>query len=45
MLVALALILLIAAIAGGVAVNPLLFLIALLAILVFIGGGRRGTVL
>jgi hypothetical protein len=45
MLVALALILLIAAIAGGVAVNPLLFLIALLAIIVFIGGGRRGAAL
>ena len=43
MLVAIALLLLILAIAGGVAVNPLLFLIALLAVLVFVGGGRRGT--
>ena len=45
MLVALALLLLIAALAGGIAVNPLLFLIALLALVVFLGGGRRGTVL
>jgi hypothetical protein len=44
MLVALALILLIAALVGGIAVHPLLFLIALLALLVFFGGGRRGTV-
>ena len=45
MLVAIALLLLILAVAGGVAVNPLLFLIALLAVLVFVSGGRRGTVL
>jgi hypothetical protein len=45
MLVALALILLIVALAGGIAVNPLLFLLALLALAVFLGGGRRGTVL
>lgn len=45
MLVAIALLLLILAVAGGVAVNPLLFLIALLAVLVFVGGGRRGTAL
>jgi hypothetical protein len=45
MLIALAVLLLIAAIAGGVAVNPLLFLILLLAVLVFVGNGRRGTVL
>jgi hypothetical protein len=44
MLVAIALLLLIVALAGGVAVNPLLFLIALLAVLVFVGGGRRGSV-
>ena len=45
MLVALIVVLLILAIAGGVAVNPLLFLIAALALLVFLVGGRRGTVL
>ncbi len=45
MIVALIVLLLILAIAGGVAVNPLLFLIALLAVLVFVGGGRRGTAL
>jgi hypothetical protein len=45
MLVALALLLLIVALAGGIAVNPLLFLIALLALVVILGGGRRGTVL
>jgi hypothetical protein len=45
MLVALAVVLLIVALAGGIAVNPLLFLIALLALVVFLGGGRRGTVL
>jgi hypothetical protein len=45
MLVALAVLLLIVALAGGIAVNPLLFLIALLALVVFLGGGRRGTVL
>jgi hypothetical protein len=44
MLVALAALLLIVALAGGIAVNPLLFLIALLALVVFLGGGRRGTV-
>jgi hypothetical protein len=45
MLVALVIVLLILALAGGIAVNPLLFLIALLAVIVFVGGGRRGTVL
>jgi hypothetical protein len=45
MIVAIALALLILALAGGLAVNPLLFLIALLAVVVFLGGGRRGTVL
>jgi hypothetical protein len=44
MLIAIAVVLLILALAGGIAVNPLLFLIALLAVLVFLGGGRRGTV-
>jgi len=45
MLVAIAVVLLILALAGGLAVNPLLFLIALLALIVFFGGSRRGTVL
>jgi hypothetical protein len=45
MLVALAVILLILAIGGGVAVNPLLFLIAALALVLFLVGGRRGSVL
>lgn len=45
MLVTLVVILLILAVAGGVAVNPLLFLIAALAVLVFLVGGRRGAVL
>jgi hypothetical protein len=45
MIVAIALVLLILALAGGIAVNPLLFLIALLAVVVFLGNGRRGTVL
>jgi len=44
MLIALAVLLLVLALAGGIAVNPLLFLIAILAVLVFLGGGRRGTV-
>ena len=44
MIIALALLLLVLALAGGIAVHPLLFLIALLAIAVFLGGGRRGTV-
>jgi hypothetical protein len=42
MLVALIIILLVLAVIGGVAVNPLLFLIGLLALLVFFGG-RRGS--
>jgi hypothetical protein len=45
MIVAIALVLLILALAGGIAVNPLLFLIALLAVVVFLGNGRRGTAL
>jgi len=44
MIIALALLLLVLALAGGIAVHPLLFLVALLAIAVFLGGGRRGTV-
>jgi hypothetical protein len=36
--------LLMIALAGGMAVNPLLFPIALLALVVFFGGGRRGSV-
>lgn len=38
MLLALAVILLILAIVGGIAVHPLLFLIAILALLAFFGG-------
>jgi hypothetical protein len=44
MILALVLILLALALLGGIAVNPLLFLIALLAIVVLVGGGRRGSV-
>lgn len=44
MLVALAVILLIIAVVGGIAVHPLLFLIAILALLAFVGGGRRRVV-
>jgi hypothetical protein len=40
MLIALAIILLIVAVAGGVAVHPLLFLIAILALLAFFGHRR-----
>jgi hypothetical protein len=43
MLLALAVILLIVAIAGGVVVHPLLFLIAIVALVSFFGH-RRGTV-
>ena len=42
MLLTLAVILLILAVAGGLAIHPLLFLIAILALLVFLGG-RRGV--
>jgi hypothetical protein len=42
MLLALAVILLIIAIVGGIAVHPLLFLIAILALLAVLGG-RRGV--
>jgi hypothetical protein len=40
MLLALAVILLIIAVAGGIAVHPLLFLIAILAVVALIGGRR-----
>lgn len=43
MLFALAVILLVLAVAGGVAVHPLLFLVAILALLAFFGG-HRGAV-
>lgn len=43
MLFALAVVLLILAVAGGIAIHPLLFLLALLAVLVLISG-RRGAV-
>ena len=42
MLLALAVILLVLAVIGGIAVNPLLFLIVLLALLLFVGHGRSG---
>ncbi|HEY4451256.1 MAG TPA: hypothetical protein VGN13_06645 [Solirubrobacteraceae bacterium] len=44
MILALVVILLALALVGGIAINPLLFLVALLALLVFVGGGRRGSV-
>ncbi len=40
MLFALAVLLLVLAVVGGVAVHPLLFLIAVLAVLAFVGGRR-----
>ncbi len=43
MLFALAVILLILAVAGGIAVHPLLFLLAIVAVLVLVSG-RRGMV-
>ena len=43
MLFALAVLLLGLAVAGGLTIPPLLFLIAVLAVLAFVGG-RRGTV-
>jgi hypothetical protein len=45
MIVALALILLVLALAGGIGIHPLFFLVALLALLLFFGGSRRGTAL
>ena len=43
MLLTIAVILLLLAILGGVAVHPLLFLIAVLALLAFFGGRRGGA--
>jgi hypothetical protein len=43
MILALIVVLLALAIIGGIAIHPLLFLIALLAVLLFFGG-RRGAV-
>jgi hypothetical protein len=40
MLLALAVLLLVLAIVGGIAIHPLLFLIAIVALLVFISGRR-----
>lgn len=40
MLFALAVLLLILAVVGGIAIHPLLFLIALLAVVAFVGGRR-----
>lgn len=45
MLLLLAVLLLVFAIVGGVVVHPLLFLIALLALAVFLGGRGRGAVI
>jgi hypothetical protein len=42
MLLTLAVILLVLALVGGVAVHPLLFLVAVLALLAFVGNGRAG---
>jgi hypothetical protein len=44
MILALVLVLLVLALVGGIAIHPLLFLLALLALLVLVGGGRRGSV-
>jgi hypothetical protein len=44
MILALVVVLLALALVGGIAINPLLFLVALLALLVLVGGGRRGSV-
>ncbi len=44
MLFALAVILLIVAVAGGVVVHPLLFLVAILAVMAFFGGHRGRVV-
>ena len=41
MLFALAVLLLVLAVAGGVAIHPLLFLLALLAVVVLVGGRGR----
>jgi hypothetical protein len=44
MLIALVTILLVLALVGGIAVHPLLFLLALLALIAFFAGGRGRTV-
>ena len=44
MLLALAIILLIIAIAGGVIIHPVLFVLALVALVMFFTGHRRGVV-
>lgn len=41
MLIALAVLLLVLAVAGGIAIHPLLFLLALLAVVVLVGGRGR----
>jgi hypothetical protein len=41
MLFALAVLLLVLAVVGGVAIHPLLFLLALVAVVVFVGGRGR----
>ena len=41
MLFALAVLLLVLAVAGGIAIHPLLFLLALLAVVVLVGGRGR----
>lgn len=42
MLLTIAVVLLVLAVVGGIAVHPLLFLIAVLALLAFFGAGRAG---
>jgi hypothetical protein len=44
MLLAIAVILLAFAVVGGIAIHPLLFLIALLALLAFVAAGRGRTI-
>jgi hypothetical protein len=43
MVLALAVSLLVLAVVGGVAIHPLLFLVALLAVVVFVGGRGRAV--
>lgn len=45
MLLALAIVLLIIAIAGGVIIHPILFVLAIVALVLFFSGRRRGAVL
>jgi hypothetical protein len=44
MLLALAVLLLVLAVIGGIAVHPLLFLIVVLAVIAYMGHGRRGRI-